>query len=118
MRSPDTISDAVQLDIGVPQASVLGPLHVTIYMLPIGPTIRKEGISYHGYADDTQLYLRFDPRNSESLLTQLARLESCLDEICLWLVRNKLKLNGDKTEFIILVGARLGRLVDHLRPIL
>jgi hypothetical protein len=114
----DTLSDPVPLNIGVPQGSVLGPLFYTVYMLPIGRILRKHGITYHGYADDTQLYLRFDPKNPESLLAQIARLERCLDEIRLWLVNNKLKLNEDKTELIILVAAHLKHLVDQLRPVL
>ena len=86
-------------------------------MLPLGHILREHGILYHGYADDIQLYLLFSAKDldPQSLSIQMARLEKCLVEIHHWLIRNKLKLNADKTELIILVAEHLRTLVQQLR---
>ena len=44
------------LTCGVPQGSVLRPIWLTIYTaVELGKIIRKYGLEYHMYADDTQL---------------------------------------------------------------
>ena len=83
---------------GVPQGSVLGPTLFNVYCRPLGRIIRKHDISYHMYADDSQLYVYFSPCDEE---TALANLQRCIQEAREWLRENFLLLNDKKTEVVI-----------------
>ncbi len=82
------------------EGSVLGPTFFTIYTLPLGDIARKHNLSFHLYADDTQLYLSFDCNDKTNTLSTLHSIEMCIAEIKSWMPANKLKLNGGKTEFL------------------
>ena len=94
-------SDPVTLNFGVPQGSVLGPILFTLYTCPLGRICRKLSIGYHLYADDQQIYLSFKPQIKGSREQCIKRLKYCIAEICQWMTLNLLKLNYDKTEFIL-----------------
>ena len=84
---------------GVPRDSVLGPVLFTMYTQPLVRIIRKFNIRYHLHADDTQLYGSVYPNELPYLIN---RFEHCIAEVKAWMKVNKLKLNDEKTEVILL----------------
>ena len=71
-----------KLRFGVPKGSAL----FAIYMLPLGEVIHSFGISFHCYADDTQLFIVEESRDS----AQIQRVESCLAAVKSWISQNLL----------------------------
>ena len=87
-----------------PQGSVLGPQWFTVYTSPVRDIILKYNLNYHVYADDTQVYITFKS-SQEPADSCITTLEKCIQEIRSWMRQNFLKLNDEKTEFL-LFGSR------------
>ena len=95
MLIDDVMSGVANLVCGVPQGSVLGPLKLCLYLLPLGAILRYHSIGYHIYVDDTQLYIISFKCNTP--LASLIKLNNCISDIRVWMIDNKLKINDSKT---------------------
>ena len=74
--------------------------------------LRYHGIDYHIYADDTQLYIKFDLSDPS---IALEKINLCISDIRTWMIKNKLKINDSKTEFLVLSSSFLKQQFNDLQ---
>ena len=81
-----------ELNCGVPQGFVLGPLLYVLYTSPVADIIKRPSL----YADDTQLYVSFKLGSDDLLSSIKSSIEICVQEINNSMILNGLKLNEVK----------------------
>ena len=87
----------MHLKCGVPQGSVAGPLAFTLFSARLQAIIKSHGLECVIYADDSQLYLSFSPKDRK---LAIKKIEACIADIRAWCHLNKLVLNDSKTELV------------------
>ena len=86
-------SDLADVDVGVPQGAVLGPL---LFILHINDMRFSTELEVLNFADDTLLYMCFkNPQDMEE------KLNIELEKVNKWLCINRLKVNSSKTKFML-----------------
>ena len=103
IKLSDCLTSKSDLKFGVLQGSVLGPPLFTLYTTPLSSMIFEHAIPHHLYTDDSQLYVSFASGDSAAALNGL---QSCLASVQSWMSTNKLKLNPDKTECLLIGNER------------
>ena len=89
----ETQSDLLDINCGIPQGSILGPILFLIYINDIGNSNKLNLLSF---ADDTTVYL--SGQNYTHLIRDIS-IE--LSNIYIWLCANRLSLNVNKTKYMI-----------------
>ena len=97
--SIDGTPSNITISFGVPQNPVLGPILFNFYTTPLSILIANTSLSHHIYADDTQLFTSFVPRD---FLLVINQLQSSVSTISSWMTVNLLTINPSKTEFMLI----------------
>ena len=89
----------VEIDLLVPQGSILGPILFICYASTLMEIILERKDSFlSGYADDHAVIHSFNLDNSN--INQI--IENDIEKIKMWMEDNQLKMNDAKTEFIVI----------------
>ena len=80
--------------------SVLGPVLFLLYTADVLAIAHRNGIGAHSYADDILLYHHAP---AGFCVASASAMVSCIGMLDRWMCSNRLKLNTDRTDLILLV---------------
>jgi len=84
-----------------------------MYTKPVGEIIKRHNIKYHCYADETQVHITL--KLCEKWDDILSSIEACSADVIIWMNSNMLKLNKDRTEFIVFSSKQHVKKTENLR---
>ena len=104
------VSSQKTLHYGVLQSFVLDSILFTLCTQPLSDIISQSRCDHHKFADDTQFH---HSTTSSDFHTLIHSIERCVDSVGRWMTCNRLKLNNDKTEALVVRSRRTLSLVSQ-----
>ena len=89
------------LQFSVPQGSCAGAQLYNAYCSTMHEVVKKP-IFLYSFADDHTLRDQFKANDREDQIASISRLENSANDLKTWMDVNRLKMNSNKTEFIML----------------
>ena len=87
---------------------MLGPLLYTMYTAPLWDIMHYHEVSFHQYANDTQmycvlktLYCVLKTSDADDLDETKLKLETCISGVKAWMLHNNLQLNDNKMKILV-----------------
>ena len=74
----------------------------SLYTSELFDVISQHLPTAHSYADDTGIYLAFNPNDDSNQDAAIAAIKACLCDIRNWMINDKLMINDSKTEFMLI----------------
>ena len=102
----DKFSSTKTLAFSVPQGSASGANIFTAYCSTLKSVLPTE-IELQGFADDHFMHKAVNPKSQNACEAAISQFEESINNVKLWMDSMRLKMNTDKTEYIIFHGSRI-----------
>ena len=100
VKIKESYSTVRSLQFSVPQGSCAGAQLYNVYCSTMHEVVKKPILLY-GFADDHTLRDQFKANDRDDEITSISRLENSANDLKTWMDENRLRMNSDKTEFIM-----------------
>eukprot|EP00794_Sanderia_malayensis_P006351 gene6350-7078_t len=104
VKIENVFSDSMQLKYGVPQGLCVGPVLYAVYASTLSElqhVFSTFDVSVMGYADDHAVYSSSSV-DKETTSATIENIQVCLKEVKEWMGRNRLMMNEEKTDVVVL----------------
>ena len=100
VKIKESYSTERSLQFSVPQGSCAGAQVYNAYCSTMHEVVKRPVLLY-GFADDHTLRDQFKANDRDEEIASISRLEKSAEDLKTWMDENRLRMNSEKTEFIM-----------------